>query len=123
MAQRKLTAGGAALAAALFAVPVGTAFGTWEAAPDHGSDAAFNRVIGEMEGRDTGSMWFDYYVEVVNQEIALRDSTEAFGAAGPSGPLTGFDGYIGNFLAPDTGSQWFNEYVDALNRYLREREH
>lgn len=87
-----------------------------------GSDAAFNSVVSDMAGRDTGSMWFDYYVEALNQDIAAKHAEEPYGVAGPSGPLSGFDGYVGNFGTLDTGSVWFNNYVDNLNRYLREKE-
>jgi hypothetical protein len=79
-----------------------------------GSDAGFNRIAGESIGRDTGSGWFDYYVASVNQQIAYQDASEAYGAAGPNGPLKGFDGYLGGFVNPDTGSIWFNDYVDDL---------
>lgn len=107
----------AAAGALLLAMPVGSALGV------DGSDAAFNRMVAETWGKDTGSSWFEYYVEVLNQEIALKDSTEPFGAAGPSGPLSGFDGYVAGFIAPDTGSRWFNAYVDAINRVVQEKQH
>lgn len=87
-----------------------------------GSDLAFNQMVSEMAGRDTGSMWFDYYVERLNQEIAAKASEEPYGAAGPNGPVSGFDGYLASFIPPDTGSIWFNNYVDSLNRLLREKE-
>ena len=86
------------------------------------SDAAFNQMVMEMSGRDTGSMWFDYYVETLNQEIAFREGTEPYGAAGPNGPVAGFDGYMAGFIPPDTGSIWFNTYVDNLSRLLRDKE-
>jgi hypothetical protein len=44
---------------------------------------------------------------------------EAYGAAGPSGPLDGFNGYVNGFRAPDSGSQRFNDYVDAVNRVIQ----
>ncbi|MBT0960039.1 hypothetical protein [Denitromonas iodatirespirans] len=103
----------AALCAALL-LPVG--------AQAAGSDEAFNEMLGTMESRDTGSGWFDYYVEVLNQEIAYMQDTEAYGAAGPSGPLDGFNGYVAGFRAPDTGSRWMNGYVDSVNRVIREKQ-
>lgn len=81
-------------------------------------DATFNREVGGMIGQDTGSGWFNYYVATVNQQIAYQEATEAYGAAGPNGPLKGFDGYLGSFVDPDTGTIWFNDYVDDLNRDL-----
>lgn len=87
-----------------------------------GSDQAFNAMIGEMAGRDTGSGWYDYYVAQLNQEIAFREGTEAFGAAGPNGPLDGFNGYVAGFRMPDTGSTWFNNYVDAVNFVIRQKQ-
>lgn len=92
------------------------------AAVADGSDAAFNREIGTMMSQDTGSMWFDYYVEVLNQEIASKDSVEPFGAAGAEGPVSGFDGYLGQFTAPDTGSTWLNDYVDSINHVIQEKQ-
>lgn len=89
------------------------------AADASGSDYAFNEMVQEMAGRDTGSMWFDYYVEGVNQQIAAKENGEPFGAAGPSGPLKGFDGYLGGFVNPDTGSMWFNNYVDGVRHDLK----
>lgn len=89
---------------------------------DSGSDHAFDQMVGTMANRDTGSGWFDYYVEVLNQEIAMFQSTEAYGAAGPSGPLNGFEGYISGFRMPDTGSAWFNSYVDAVNHVIQEKQ-
>ncbi|MBI2309104.1 MAG: hypothetical protein HYU78_17580 [Rhodocyclales bacterium] len=102
-------------AALLTATPVA-------AAPASGSDNAFNAMILEMSGQDTGSAWFDYYVETVNQQIASKSAEEPFGAAGPSGPLVGFDGYVAGFVEPDTGSQWFDLYVDSVRRVLRAKE-
>lgn len=112
MATRKLKLAAAACVAVL-AMPVAT-----HAADDH----AFNQMLGTMVGRDTGSGWFDYYVEHLNQELAFKAGSDAFGAAGPGGPLSGFDGYVAGFRAPDTGSQWFNGYVDALNRLIQEKQ-
>lgn len=89
---------------------------------DSGSDSAFDQLVGTMANRDTGSGWFDYYVEVLNQEIAVFQSTEDYGAAGPSGPLNGFEGYISGFRFPDSGSAMFNRYVDAVNRVIQEKQ-
>lgn len=111
-------ASAAACAALLTAVPVS---GAW-AAGATGSDQAFNAMILEMSGQDTGSAWFDYYVETVNQQIAFKSAEEPFGAAGPSGPLSGFDGYLSGFIEPDTGSLWFDLYVDSVRRVLRAKE-
>lgn len=111
----------APLAAALFGTILLTATPA-SAAPASGSDDAFNAMVLEMSGQDTGSAWFDYYVETVNQHIAYKGTEEAFGAAGPGGPLAGFDGYIAGFVEPDTGSQWFNAYVDGVRRILRAKE-
>lgn len=105
-------------AVALLAAPVPTA----SAAPISGSDYAFNEMVQEMSGQDTGSLWFDYYVESLNQHIAYIDSSDAYGAAGPSGPLAGFDGYIANFYDPDTGTRMFNAYVDSVRQTLRAKE-
>lgn len=105
----------AALYAALM-VPLGVQAGA------SGSDEAFNQMLGTMESRDTGSGWFDYYVETLNQDIAFMQGTEAYGAAGPNGPLEGFNGYVAGFRAPDTGSRWMNGYVDAVNRVIREKQ-
>ena len=91
------------------------------AAEEAGSDGAFNEMVQEMAGRDTGSMWFDYYVERTNQQIAAKDSEEPFGAAGPTGPLAGFDGYLAGFASPDTGSMWFDNYVDSVQRTLKDK--
>lgn len=85
-------------------------------------DHAFNQMLGTLAARDTGSGWFDYYVEHLNQELAFKEGTEAFGAAGPSGPFDGFNGYVAGFRVPDTGSQWFNGYVDAVNRLIQEKQ-
>lgn len=101
---------------ALLAVPPGAG------AADSGSDYAFDQMVGTMAARDTGSGWFDYYVEVLNQEIAIAQDTEAYGAAGPSGPLGGFEGYVSGFRMPDTGSMWFNAYVDAVNAVIRHKQ-
>lgn len=84
-----------------------------------GSDQAFDQLVGNMAARDTGSTWFDYYVESVNQEIAYHHTSEPYGAAGPSGPLDGFNGYVSGFKAPDSGSMMFNNYVDAVNRVIK----
>lgn len=89
------------------------------AADMSGSDYAFNEMVQEMAGRDTGSMWVDYYVENLNQQIAARENAEPYGAAGPSGPLKGFDGYLGSFVSPDTGSMWFDTYVDNVRHDLK----
>lgn len=102
-------------AAALLAAPVPTAF----AEPNSGSDYAFNEMLLDMSGQDTGSLWFDYYLETLNQHIAYLDSSDAYGAAGPSGPLAGFDGYIASFFDPDTGTRWMNAYVDSVKQTLR----
>jgi hypothetical protein len=87
-----------------------------------GSDYAFNAMIQEMAGTDTGSQWFDVYVETLNQEIALKAHEEPFGAAGPAGPVGGFDGYLGGFLNPDIGSAMFNAYVRSVGITLRVKE-
>jgi hypothetical protein len=84
-----------------------------------GSDHAFDQIMGSMAARDTGSAWFDGYVGQLNQQIAAQDAVEAYGAAGPSGPLDGFNGYVNGFRAPDSGSQRFNNYVDAVNRVIQ----
>jgi hypothetical protein len=84
-----------------------------------GSDYAFDQIMGSMAARDTGSAWFDGYLGQLNQEIAAQDAVEAYGAAGPSGPLDGFNGYVNGFRAPDSGSQRFNDYVDAVNRVIQ----
>jgi hypothetical protein len=98
------------------AIPIATR------AAEPGSDQAFNEMISTMAGRDTGSERFDYYVAVLNQEIALHDATQPFGAAGPNGPLDGFSGYIAGFQMPDSGSTWFNNYVDAVNVVIKEKQ-
>ncbi|CAM3332558.1 hypothetical protein [Polaromonas hydrogenivorans] len=87
-----------------------------------GSDHAFNEMVGMMAGQDTGSGWFDYYVEELNQQIALQESTQPYGAAGPNGPLDGFNGYVAGFRMPDTGSMWFNNYVDAVNFVIKQKQ-
>jgi len=87
-----------------------------------GSDLSFNQMLRTMSGADTGSQWFDYYVERVNMEIAQKQSIEPYGAAGPAGPVSGFDGYLNNFVPPDTGSSWFNDYVDRVNHDLVEKQ-
>lgn len=89
------------------------------AADVSGSDYYFNEMVQEMAGRDTGSLWFDYYVEGLNQQIAAKSIEEPYGAAGPSGPLSGFDGYLSGFTSPDTGSMWFDSYVDRLHQVLK----
>jgi len=101
---------------ATMAIPIATR------AAEPGSDQAFNEMISTMAGRDTGSERFDYYVAVLNQEIALHDTTQPFGAAGPNGPLDGFSGYIAGFQMPDSGSMWFNNYVDAVNVVIKEKQ-
>lgn len=106
----------AAVCVALIASPVSAG------ATVSGSDQAFNEMIGRMASRDTGSGWFDYYVEVLNQQIALLEGTQPYGAAGPNGPLDGFNGYIAGFRMPDTGSTWFNNYVDAVNFVIRQKQ-
>lgn len=106
----------AAVCVALFAAPIGAG------AAGSGSDYAFDAMLGEMASRDTGSGWFDYYIEALNQEIAYHGSAEAYGAAGPNGPLDGFNGYIAGFRMPDTGSRWFNSYVDAVNVVIQEKQ-
>ena len=89
---------------------------------DIGSDQAFNQLVGTWAARDGGSQAFDAYVEELNQEIAYRNATEPYGAAGPSGPLDSFNGYVNGFLAPDSGSQQFNNYVDAVNRVIQHKQ-
>ncbi|MBL8485175.1 MAG: hypothetical protein JNJ60_23470, partial [Rhodocyclaceae bacterium] len=70
-----------------------------------GSDSEFNRYVGDLSAaRDTGSGWFDYYVATVNQEIAVKQGTQDYGAAGPNGPQDSFNGYVAGFVPPDTGS-------------------
>lgn len=88
------------------------------AAEGEGSDSAFNEMVQEMAGRDTGSRWVDAYVEMVNHQIAAAGD-EPYGAAGPSGPLAGFDGYVAGFSGTDTGSMWFNSYVDSVKQTLK----
>jgi hypothetical protein len=87
-----------------------------------GSDYAFDQMIGSMAARDTGSAWFDGYVETVNQQIAYLSRAEPYGAAGPNGPADGFNGYVAGFTAADSGSMWFNDYVDAVNRVIRSKQ-
>ncbi len=106
----------AAACVALLATPIGAG------AAESGSDYAFNEMIGTMAGRDTGSGWMDYYVAELNQDIALHDDTQPYGAAGPNGPLDGFNGYVAGFRMPDTGSTWFNNYVDALNFVIQQKQ-
>jgi hypothetical protein len=113
MKTRKLKLAGGAVCFALVAMPVAT---------HAADDSAFNQMLGTMAASDTGSGWFDYYVEHLNQEISFKAGTEAFGAAGPNGPLDGFNGYIAGFRVPDTGSRWFNGYVDAVNHVIREKQ-
>lgn len=84
-----------------------------------GSDYAFDQLMGSMAARDTGSAWFDSYVEIVNQQVAFQRTSEPYGAAGPNGPLDGFNGYVAGFRTPDTGSMLFNNYVDAVNRVIK----
>lgn len=91
-------------------------------AEESGSDAAFNQMIGEMAGRDTGSGWMDYYVTRLNQDIAASEVTQPYGAAGPNGPLDGFNGYVSGFIQPDTGSAWFNTYIDMINAEIQQKQ-
>lgn len=105
----------AAACLSLLAAPMGAG------AAGAGSDYAFNEMLGSMASRDTGSGWFDYYVSALNQEIAYQEGAEAYGAAGPNGPLDGFNGYVSNFRTPDTGSTWFNNYVDAVNFVIEQK--
>ena len=106
----------AAACITLMTAPIGAV------AAEDGSDYAFDQMVGTMASRDTGSGWFDYYVEVLNQEIAMFQGSEAYGAAGPNGPLGGFEGYISGFRMPDTGSRWFNDYVDAVNHVISDKQ-
>jgi len=92
------------------------------ASGESGSDRAFDQMLGSLAGRDTGSLWFDYYVEVLNLELAQKESIEPYGAAGAEGPISGFDGYLNSFMVPDTGSSWFNDYVDRVNHDLRDKQ-
>lgn len=87
-----------------------------------GSDSAFNEMLGGMGGRDTGSVWFDYYVAELNQQIADSEASQPYGAAGPNGPLDGFNGYVAGFRMPDTGSAMFNNYVDSVNAVIRAKQ-
>lgn len=100
----------------IMAIPIGAG------AAESGSDQAFNEMIGMMAGRDTGSGWMDYYVAVLNQQIALQQDTQPYGAAGPSGPLDGFGGYVASFRMPDTGSTLFNNYVDGVNNVIKQKQ-
>ena len=86
------------------------------------SDRSFNTMLGTMASQDTGSMWLEYYVEVLNQELAIKNSVEPFGAAGAEGPVSGFNGYLQSFISPDTGSSQFNQYVDNLNHDIQEKQ-
>ncbi|MDQ3058812.1 MAG: hypothetical protein M3R45_04725 [Pseudomonadota bacterium] len=106
----------AAMCVALSASPIGAG------AAESGSDQAFNEMIGTMAPQDTGSKWFDHYVAELNQQIALQQETQPYGAAGPEGPLDGFNGYVAGFRMPDTGSKWFNNYLEALNLEIRQRQ-
>jgi len=87
-----------------------------------GSDQAFNEMVGQMAGRDTGSGWLDYYVDELNQQIALQQNIQPYGAAGPNGPFAGFEGYVSGFRMPDTGSTWFNNYLDAINFAIQQKQ-
>lgn len=108
------------IAAAACVAIVATQIGA--GAAESGSDQAFNEMIGQMAGRDTGSAWFDNYVAELNQQIAFHEGTQPFGAAGPSGPVDGFEGYVSGFRMPDTGSTWFNNYVDAINLVIKQKQ-
>ncbi|MBL8470902.1 MAG: hypothetical protein KF778_22255 [Rhodocyclaceae bacterium] len=115
MHTRKLSIAALLSAAALCGSPTAMSGGI--------SDSDFNHYIGELSsGRDTGSGWFDHYVATLNQEIAYKEGTQPYGAAGPNGPLDGFNGYIAGFQRPDTGSMWFNNYVDAVNRDIQDKQ-
>jgi hypothetical protein len=87
-----------------------------------GSDYAFDQLMGTMAARDTGSTWFDGYVEMVNQHVAYLNNSEPYGAAGPSGPIDGFNSYVAGFRETDSGSRLFNNYVDAVNRVIRQKQ-
>ena len=104
----------AAICAAALAMPAGAAGAV--------TDQTFNDMLGTMAARDTGSARFDNYVETLNQEIAFKQGDEAYGAAGPSGPLDGFDGYVSGFRMPDSGSRQFNNYVDQVNQVIQEKQ-
>lgn len=106
----------AAACLTLLATPIGAG------AAGAGSDYAFNEMLGTMASRDTGSGWMDYYVAELNQQIAYQEGTQAYGAAGPNGPLDGFNGYLAGFRMPDTGSTWFNTYVDTVNVVIQEKQ-
>lgn len=86
------------------------------------NDASFNEMLGTMAARDTGSQQFDRYVAQLNQELEYKQGSEAYGAAGPNGPLEGFNGYVAGFRAPDTGSSWFDSYVDAVNAVIQTKQ-
>ena len=109
-------AAAAACVALLLATPIGAG------AAESGSDHAFNEMIGTMAGRDTGSGWLDYYVAELNQQIALQQDTQPYGAAGPNGPFDGFEGYVAGFRMPDTGSTWLNHYVDEVNFVIKQKQ-
>lgn len=109
------------IAASLVALALGGLSSTASAAGS-GSDYAFDQQVGSMAARDTGSVWFDSYVEVVNQQVAFLSRAEPYGAAGPNGPQDGFNGYVAGFMAPDSGSMRFNDYVDAVNRVIRSKQ-
>lgn len=86
------------------------------------SNSTFNTMLGRMAAQDTGSMWLEYYVEVLNQELAIKNNVEPFGAAGAEGPISGFDGYLQSFISPDSGSSRFNQYVDNVNHLIQEKQ-
>lgn len=83
------------------------------------SDTAFNEMVLDMASQDSGSQWFDAYVERINHQIAAWDAEQPYGAAGPSGPVSGFDAYLSGFAAPDTGEVWFGIYLDNLRRTMK----
>lgn len=83
------------------------------------SDTAFNEMVLDMASQDSGSQWFDAYVERINHRIAAWDTEQPYGAAGPSGPVSGFDAYLSGFAAPDTGEVWFGIYLDNLRRTMK----
>lgn len=116
----KIKQGSLIAAACVALVPAAAVAASFES----GSDAAFNRMVETLTAgnADTGSGWFNYYVERLNQDIALQQDSEPYGAAGPHGPLAGFEGYISGFRSPDTGSRWFNDYVDAVNHVIQEKQ-
>lgn len=86
------------------------------------SNSTFNTMLGRMAAQDTGSMWLEYYVEVLNQQLAINNNVEPFGAAGAKGPVSGLDGYLQSFISPDSGSNQFNQYVDNLNHFIQEKQ-